>query len=58
MSPKVTEHLKCLKHSLPSVNPPIYKGLGFLKNHSREDQDFLVKIGGSPYRAVICTRGG
>ena len=28
-----------------SVNPLIYKGLRFLKNHGRGHQDFLVKMG-------------
>ena len=32
---------------LHSVNPCLFKGgLGFLKNHRRGDQDFLVKMGG------------
>ena len=30
---------------LHSVTPLIYRGLGFLKNHRRGDQDFLVKMG-------------
>ena len=29
-----------------SMNPLIYRGLGFLKNHRRRDPDFLVKMGG------------
>ena len=28
------------------------KGLRFFKKHRRGDQDFLVKIGGSPYRGI------
>ena len=31
--------------NIHSVNPLIYRGLGFLKNHRRRDQDFLVKMG-------------
>ena len=35
------------------VNPLICRGLGFLKNHRRGDQDFLVKMWGcSLYRGL------
>ena len=45
------------------VNPPYLKrGLGFLKNHLRVDQDFLVKNeegggGGNPYRTGVSIEG-
>ena len=42
-----------VEHKIHSVNPPpplFIGGFRFLKNHRREDQDFLVKMGGSPYR--------
>ena len=32
--------------NIHSVKPLIYRGLAFLKNHSRGDQDFLLKMGG------------
>ena len=42
------------------MNPSLFKGeLGFLKNHRRGDQVFLVKMsgGGSPYRDVVNRKG-
>ena len=30
--------------------PLIYRGLRFFKNHGKGNQDFLVKLGSSPYK--------
>ena len=35
----------------------IYRGLGFLKNHRRGDQDFFVKMKGSPYGRIVYRKG-
>ena len=46
--------------NIHSVNPLIYKGLGFLKNHRRGgDQDFLVKMEGETHvEEVVYRKGG
>ena len=44
-------------HSVtPCPSPPhlFIEGLGFLKNHRKVDQDFLVKMGDSPYGVGGC----
>ena len=39
--------------NINSVIPLIYWVSRFLKNHRRRDQDFLVKMGGNPFRGFV-----
>ena len=43
--------------NIHSVKPIIYRGLGFLKNHRRGDQYFLVKMGGVAHKEGVGVGG-
>ena len=47
------QEIICNIHSVVPNPPSLLIGrFGFLKNHRKGDQDFLVKIGGSPYSHI------
>ena len=46
---------KNLSNSFHCVSQRV--GVGFFNNHRKGDQDFLVKIGGSPYRGLSMEGG-